>query len=92
MLTNHWEFTRIKTHYRMLDDFDQKYTVFNHIQEFRNIPDITETLFGKPQHKISSWNLAGEICNFVNNLSEELVDAEKLIADTSAEISTVGRF
>ena len=75
----------------MLDDFDQKYTVFNHIQEFRKIPDITETLFRQSQNKISSWKLAGEICNFVNNLSEELVDAENLIADTSAEISTVGQ-
>ena len=91
ILKNHLEFTRIKKHYRMLDDFDQKYTVFNHIQEFRKIPDITKILFGKPQNKISSWKLAGEICNFVNNLSEELVDAENLIADTSAEISTVGQ-
>lgn len=91
ILKNHLEFTRIKKHYRMLDDFDQKYTVFNHIQEFRKIPDITKILFGKPQNKISSWTLAGEICNFVNNLSEELVDAEKLIQDNSTEISTVGQ-
>lgn len=48
-------------------------------------------MFGKPQNKISSWILAEKICAFVNNLSEELVSAEKLIADDSTEISTVGQ-
>jgi len=75
----------------MLDDFDQKYTVFNHIQNFRKIQNIGEVLFNKPQSKISSWSLSEKICNFVNNLSEELVDAENLIADDSTEISTVGQ-
>ncbi len=75
------EFTRLKRNYRLLDDFDQKYLVFQNIYKFKNIENI-ERLFSQN----SSWKLAEEICIYVNNLSEELVSITDLYSDSNPEI------
>lgn len=38
ILKDHLEYTRIKKNYRMLDNFDQQYMVFQKINRFRNLP------------------------------------------------------
>lgn len=38
ILKDHLEYTRIKKNYRMLDQFDQQYMVFQRINRFRNLP------------------------------------------------------
>lgn len=70
------EHTRLKRNYRLLDTFDQKYLVFRNMHRFKNIEGIEEAL-----SKGGSWKWSEEICNYVNNLSEELVDADALAAD-----------
>lgn len=75
------EFTRLKRNYRLLDAFDQKYLVFQNIYKFKNIKNY-ENIFSQN----SSWKLAEEICSYVNNLSEELVNIADLYSDSSSEI------
>ena len=78
------EYTRLKRNYRLLDTFDQKYLVFQNISKFRYI-DGFEDIMPK-----GAWNQADTICNYVNNLSEELVSSEKLIEDNNERINTLG--
>lgn len=86
ILKEHLEFTRLRRNYRLLDAFDQQYMVFQNIYRFRNIPEVALAL---PNGGV--WKQAEAICNYVNNLSEELVTPEELMSDTDLSIAALGR-
>jgi DNA helicase-2/ATP-dependent DNA helicase PcrA len=73
IIKEHLEFTRLKRNYRLLDTFDQKYLVFRNIYKFNAIDGIDDLL-----SKGGAWKHSDEICNYVNHLSEEMVDVEGL--------------
>jgi len=59
ILKDHLEYTRIKKNYRMLDNFDQQYMVFQRINKFRSLPEF-DAIFekskehgGKPEQLLS---------------------------------------
>lgn len=85
IIKEHLEYTRLKKNYRTLDQFDQSYTVFQNIYKFRNIPGIDAVL-----SKGGAWRQAGEICGFVNNLAEELIDPNDLKSDPDPQIAALG--
>ena len=74
IIKEHLEYTRVKKNFRTLDDFDQKYTVFQNIRLFQTIKDFSAAVSSN-----YAWDQAKEICTYVNNLTEELVDVDKLI-------------
>lgn len=86
ILKEHLEFTRLRRNYRLLDAFDQQYMVFQNIPRFRNIPEVEVAL---PNG--GAWKQSEAICNYVNNLSEELVTPEELMSDTDLSIAALGR-
>lgn len=86
MLKEHLEFTRLHKNYRLLDSFDQQYMVFQNIYRFRNIPEVEIAL---PNG--GAWKQSEAICNYVNNLSEELVTPEELMTDSDLSIAALGR-
>ena len=85
ILKEHLEYTRIKKNYRMLDNFDQQYMVFQKINRFRNLPYF-DVIFDKKQ---GAWRQAGEIVKYVNNLAEELVDIDEMQEDADEHIVAV---
>ena len=85
ILKEHLEFTRIRKNYRLLDAFDQQYMVLQNIHRFKNITEINLILTSK-----SKWQNAGKICNYVNNLSEELVLPETVLSDPAPTIVALG--
>jgi DNA helicase-2/ATP-dependent DNA helicase PcrA len=85
IIKEHLEYTRLKKNYRTLDQFDQSYTVFQHIHKFRGINNIDTVLSNS-----GAWRQAGEICDFVNNLSEELIDFNDLKTDSNPQIEALG--
>lgn len=87
ILKDHLEYTRLRKNYRLLDDFDQKYMVFQNIWKFRNIKDFDKVI----NINRGAWEQAETICKYVNNLSEEMVSPEALIKDKDAAISAMGR-
>lgn len=80
------EFTRLKRNYRLLDTFDQKYLVFRNIHRFNAIDGIDSLL-----SKGGAWKRSDEICNYVNHLSEEMVDEYALQSDKNTDIRTLGK-
>lgn len=54
ILKDHLEYTRIKKNYRMLDNFDQQYMVFQKINRFRTLPYF-DVIFDKKQ---GAWRQA----------------------------------
>lgn len=85
ILKEHLEYTRIKKNYRMLDNFDQQYMVFQKINEFRKV-EYFDTLF---PNATGAWRQAGMIVKYVNNLSEELVDIEAMQMDSDESVVAI---
>lgn len=85
ILKEHMEFTRLRRNYRLLDAFDQQYTIFNEIYHFENVPAIENILKG------GKWKKAEAICHYVNTLSEELVNPEELVRDSDPLIAALGQ-
>lgn len=86
ILKEHLEYTRLRRNYRLLDAFDQQYMVFQNIYRFKDIPEIDNIL-----PKSGSWKQAEAICNYVNNLSEEMVSPDKLLQDSEPSIIALGQ-
>lgn len=86
ILKENLEFTRLRRNYRLLDAFDQQYMVFQNIYRFRNISEVEIALPNS-----GAWKQAEAICNYVNNLSEELVTPEELMPDSDLSIAALGR-
>lgn len=86
ILKENLEYTRLKKNYRLLDSFDQQYFVFTNIFKFKNIDNFELLITSQ-----SSWQIAGEICSYVNNLSEELVNIEEMSNDSDPLIVVLAR-
>lgn len=80
------EYTRLKKNYRVMDEFDQCYAVFQNVNKFRNISDFELVISAT-----GSWRIAGEICGLVNIMAEELVDPEQLKKDAAPNIVALGK-
>ncbi|MBQ4468844.1 MAG: UvrD-helicase domain-containing protein [Synergistaceae bacterium] len=82
ILRDYVQFTRFKKNFAVLDPFAQAHLVMRNIENFGNLNFLTSQ--GK-------WKRAGELCSYVNNLSEELVDPEELIKDPDYFIASLGQ-
>ncbi len=82
IIKEHLEYTRVKKNYRMLEQFDQKYMIFQHINSFRNLQHYDE-LFS---NNMGAWRQADKIASYVGNLLEELVDIDRMKEDDDHQI------
>ncbi len=87
LIKENLEHTRLKRSYRLLDDFEQKYFIFQKIKEFEAIPNA-ELFYGNTK---SSWKKAQELVYYINAVAEELVTEAELAAHPSTEIQTLGQ-
>ena len=86
LIKENLEYTRLKKNYRLLDDFEQKYFIFQNIKAFDAIPNI-ELFYG---NTTNSWHKAQALVYYINAVAEELVTVEELAAHPSIEIKTLG--
>ena len=71
---------------RMMDAFEQLYLVYRNIDLFSCLPDFSRLISGK-----SNWAKAQEICRYVNQIMEELVDTEALLSDHDRDMQFLGK-
>lgn len=87
LIKENLEHTRLHKNYRLLDDFEQKYFVFQHIREFDSIPNIE--LFYRIT--ASAWDKAQTLIYYINAVAEELVTVNELNVHNSVEIKTLAQ-
>lgn len=85
IIKEHLEYTRIKKNYRMMEQFDQQYMIFQHINIFRNLPYFDE-LF---KNNMWAWKQSGEIASYINNFLEELVNPKEMLLDDDPQIFAI---
>jgi DNA helicase II / ATP-dependent DNA helicase PcrA len=87
LLEEHREFTRLKRSFSMMDQFDQKYFVYQRRSEYEEIPDI-HLVVGKPDQ--SAWLKAENLVKWINMVSEEALDPQALIQAVDPEVRVLG--
>lgn len=83
LLEDYREFTRLKRSFTLFDQFDQQYFIYQHIKEFRVLPDV-ELVMGDDQ--TGRWAQSENLLKWVNKVSEEALNATDLATATEPEI------
>ena len=82
------ELTRLKRSYKILDQFDQRYFIYNNIKEYTSV-EGTDILLGNPT--LSNWVKADILIGYINKVGEENLDPIKLIESEDERIQAIGR-
>ena len=85
ILKDYSEFTRLKKNYKTFDDFDQKYTVYRKMYDFRKIDNFD--LIASAQ---SNWSNAEKLCSILNKVREEAIDPAQLLAAPEPDVKALG--
>ena len=67
--------------YRMLDAFEQSYLVCRNIESFNRLNGYSKHITGR-----GVWRQSLEICRYVNQMMEELVDVDAMEADADEDM------
>lgn len=83
LLEDFREFTRLKRSFTLFDQFDQQYFLYQHIKEFRELPDA-QLVMGDDQ--TGRWAQSENLLKWLNKVSEEALDVATLEAAAEPEI------
>lgn len=88
LLEENREFTRLKRNYAVLDQFDQQYFLYRHVDEYRKIPDAQLLL--EPDG--SKWAHSSVLLRWINKVGEEALDAVRLSRSDDDKVRLLGAF
>lgn len=88
LLEEYREYTRLKRNYRLLDQFDQKYFVYNNIGAYLSLEN-SDVILGRPQS--SNWKKAGQLIGYINKVSEEYLEVGRLLDAEDERIQIIGK-
>jgi DNA helicase-2/ATP-dependent DNA helicase PcrA len=77
------EFTRLKRSFTLFDQFDQQYFLYQHIKQFREIPDAQ---FVMGEEKVGRWAQSENLLKWLNKVCEEALDLATLEAAPDVEV------
>ncbi|WP_018079573.1 ATP-dependent helicase [Thiobacillus denitrificans] len=83
LLEDYREFTRLKRSFTLFDQFDQQYFLYQHIKDFRELPDA-QLVMGDDQ--TGRWAQSESLLKWVSKVSEEALDPTTLAAAPEPEI------
>lgn len=83
LLEDYREFTRLKRSFTLFDQFDQQYFLYQHIKDFRELPDA-QLVMGDDQS--GRWLQSENLLKWLNKVSEEALDPAMLAAASEPEI------
>lgn len=83
LLEDYREFTRLKRSFTLFDQFDQQYFLYQHIKDFRALPDA-QLVMGDDQ--TGRWAQSENLLKWLNKVSEEALDATTLAAAPEPEV------
>ncbi len=87
ILEENREYTRLKKNYILMDQFDQQYMLYQKLNQFLELNEIESLL----NFNTSRWKQSQELLKWINKLSEEIVNIDKLIASDDTRLSVLGK-
>jgi len=88
-LDEYREFTRLKRSYRLLDQFDQRYFIYNNINEYEEVEDSEGLLGG---FRTPNWTKAEKLIGYINTVGEENLDINDLKESDDSNVRAIGSF
>ena len=64
ILKEHIEYSNLKKNYRMIDEFEQEYLIYQNLNKFEKIENFNLL----HQNQISGWRLSQHIADYINNI------------------------
>lgn len=86
ILKENIEYSNLKKNYRMIDEFEQEYLIFQNLTKFQKIENFDLLV----QTQMSYWRLSQHLADYINNVSEELVNPNELTKDNDPKINVIG--
>ena len=83
LLEDYREFTRLKRSFTLFDQFDQQYFLYQHIKEFRELPDAQLVMGADLSGR---WKQSANLLKWLNKVSEEALDSNELAVAPAPEI------
>lgn len=83
LLEDYREFTRLKRSFTLFDQFDQQYFIYQHIKDFRDLPDA-QLVMGDDH--TGRWAQSENLLKWLNKIGEEALDITTLAAAPEPEI------
>lgn len=83
LLEDFREFTRLKRSFTLFDQFDQQYFLYQHIKDFRELPDA-QLVMGDDQS--GRWAQSESLLKWLNKVAEEALDITTLEAAPDVEV------
>ena len=87
ILEENREHTRLKRNFTLLDQFDQQYFLYQRLSEYQALED-NEYILGNTR---SQWRNAESLMKWVNKVSEESLDHNRLLDSDNNQIRALGR-
>lgn len=88
ILDEHRERTRLKRSYALWDQFDQQYALYRSLKEFNDVEGAAHLIGAAGQG--ASWTKAETLAKRFNQVSEELLDVDRLLAAGAPEVRALG--
>jgi DNA helicase-2/ATP-dependent DNA helicase PcrA len=83
LLEDFREFTRLKRSFTLFDQFDQQYFLYQHIKDFRELPDA-QLVMGDDQS--GRWAQSENLLKWLNKVAEEALDIATLETAPDVEV------
>ncbi|MGL5362133.1 MAG: ATP-dependent helicase, partial [Bosea sp. (in: a-proteobacteria)] len=81
-------FSRVRRNPTVLDEFDQRYFVYQRLSEFRAVEGLEA--FIQPKGGLSSWRIAERLCQYLTKVSEEAISHANLEGAEVIELRALG--
>ena len=89
ILEENREYTRLKRNFTLLDQFDQRYFIYQRLASFETLAPVS-LLLGRDN--ASRWERSKALCEWINKLSEEVIDPALLEQDADERVAVLGKW
>jgi len=86
-LKEYREYTRLKRNFIVMDEFDQKYFIYDHISEYEELQNISMIIGERDQ---TAWAKTEILSKWINTVNEEALNFHNLISAADPEVQVLG--
>nr|WP_263327081.1 ATP-dependent DNA helicase [Neobacillus sp. Marseille-Q6967] len=86
ILEENRDYTRLKKNYKMMDQFDQQYFIYQNLRSFLEIENIQLVV-----KKTRRWDKSAELVKWINKITEELISPAELIHSREPQMVVLGK-
>lgn len=88
LIEEHRDYTRLQRSFSLMDQFDQQYFLYQHLDPYGDIENAHEIL-GDPEN--SRWNRSDSLVKWLNKATEEALNPDELLKAKDEAVEVLGK-